>query len=351
MTFGATPAASHNPNNDVEVQTAATDGISCISWSPVPTAQGSLLVAGSWDHQVRCWEVGSNGTAVPKAAMSHDAPVLSAAWSSDGARVFTGSCDKTAKVWDLATSQSIQVAAHAEPVKNIFWVQEMNCIVTSSWDKTVKYWDGKSPNPVAQLTLPERAYCMDIKYPLMVVGTADRKLVVVDLRSPQSIFSTVASPLKFQSRCVACFPDQQGFCLGSIEGRVAVHHVFDRDVTKNFAFKCHRDNNTDIYSVNCITFHPTFGTFATTGSDGAFNFWDKDSRQRLKAFPKAQSPIPCGAFNRDGTIFAYAVSYDWSKGSGHYTNKSNHLLLHSVPEQEIKSRAATQPKKSFGSRR
>jgi WD40 repeat protein len=42
----------------------------------------------------------------------------------------------------------------------------------------------------------------------------------------------------------------------------------------------------DIYSVDCITFHPTFGTFATTGSDGTFNFWDKDSRQRLKAFGK-----------------------------------------------------------------
>lgn len=24
------------------------------------------------------------------------------------------------------------------------------------------------------------------------------------------------------------------------------------------------------------------GTFATAGSDGAFNFWDKDSKQRLK---------------------------------------------------------------------
>jgi hypothetical protein len=25
-------------------------------------------------------------------------------------------------------------------------------------------------------------------------------------------------------------------------------------------------------------------TFATSGSDGAYNFWDKDSRQRLKVF-------------------------------------------------------------------
>ena len=46
-------AGSHNPNNDVEVQNAATDGISCVAWSP----NSNLLVAGSWDNQVRCWDV------------------------------------------------------------------------------------------------------------------------------------------------------------------------------------------------------------------------------------------------------------------------------------------------------
>ena len=107
----------------------------------------------------------------------------------------------------------------------------------------------------------------------------------------------------------------------------------------------------DIYAVNHITFHPTYGTFATTGSDGTFNFWDKDSRQRLKAFGKASLPIPVGAFNRDGTIFAYATSYDWSKGSEHYNPKTNHLLLHPVPEAEIRSRnTATKNKGGFGAR-
>jgi len=151
---------------------------------------------------------------------------------------------------------------------------------------------------------------------------------------------------RYQSRCIAAFPDQRGFCLGSIEGRVAVHHVNKADEQKNFAFKCHRENNLDIYSVNCIAFHPTFGTFATTGSDGTFNFWDKDSRQRLKAFTKGSLPIPVGRFSRDGAIFAYAASYDWSKGSEHYNPRTNHLLLHSVPESEIKSR--TNQKKAFG---
>ena len=45
--------------------------------------------------------------------------------------------------------------------------------------------------------------------------------------------------------------------VGSIEGRVAVHHVEDGAQSKNFTFKCHRDG-TDIFSVNSIAFHPQY---------------------------------------------------------------------------------------------
>lgn len=83
--------------------------------------------------------------------------------------------------------------------------------------------------------------------------------------------------------------------------------------SKNFSFKCHRDEQKNVYSVNCISFHPTYGTFSTGGSDGTVSFWDKDSKQRLKAFSNVNATIPCTTFNRNGTIFAYAVSYDWSK--------------------------------------
>lgn len=43
--------------------------------------------------------------------------------------------------------------------------------------------------------------------------------------------------------------------VGSIEGRVGVHHVDETQQGKNFTFKCHRDGN-DIYSVNSLNFHP-----------------------------------------------------------------------------------------------
>ena len=78
-------------------------------------------------------------------------------------------------------------------------------------------------------------------------------------------------------RCLTCFPDSQGYMVGSVEGRVAVQHLEDAQQSKNFTFKCHRDGN-DVYAVNGITFHPQYGTFVTSGSDGSYNFWDKVRR-------------------------------------------------------------------------
>jgi len=326
----------YNPNKDFEVSQPPTDGISSLSFSP----KANYLVGGSWDNQVRCWEVQNNGTTNPKASISHDAPVLCTGWSGDGTKVFSGGCDNKAKCWSLQTGQAVQAAQHAAPIKAVFWVDEMQYLVTGSWDKTIKYWDGRTPNAVHTAQLPERLYCMDIKFPLCVACTADRQILIYDLRKAGQEFKRFPSPLKYQSRVVSCFPDKSGFALGSIEGRVAIHHVDEKDAIRNFAFKCHRDNN-EIYAVNVIAFHPTYGTFATAGSDGTYNFWDKDSKQRLKPFLKCNSSIPAGAFNMDGNIFAYAVSYDWGKGSEYYnSSQKNYILLHAVQEMEIKSRTS-----------
>ena len=69
------------------------------------------------------------------------------------------------------------------------------------------------------------------------------------------------------------------------------------------------------------------------------NFWDKDSKQRLKAMAKCAAPIPACAFNMDGSMLAYAVSYDWSKGAeAHAPGAANRLYLHATQEAEVKPR-------------
>ncbi len=118
-------------------------------------------------------------------------------------------------------------------------------------------------------------------------------------------------------------------------------------------------NQAQVYSVNDISFHPVQGTFSSCGSDGVINFWDGNARMRLKcaylrgscsafpdlllslAFDPAPGPISCSAFNASGTIFVYAVSYDWYKGfQGMTSGHPNKVMLHGLigREEEVKRR-------------
>ncbi|KAL4614724.1 hypothetical protein ACB092_07G074100 [Castanea dentata] len=328
-----------NPNNSFEVGQPPNDSVSSLSFSP----KANFLVATSWDSQVRCWEITRGGTSLasmPRASILHEQPVLCSTWKDDGTTVFSGGCDKQVKMWPLISGgQPVTVAMHDAPIKEIAWVPEMNLLVTGSWDKTLKYWDTRQSNPVHTQQLLDRCYALTVRHPLMVVGTADRNLVVFNLQNPQTEFKRIASPLKHQTRCVAAFPDQQGFLVGSIEGRVGVHHLDDAQQGKNFTFKCHREGN-EIYAVNSLNFHPVHHTFATAGSDGAFNFWDKDSKQRLKAMLRCSQPIACSTFNNDGSIYAYSVCYDWSKGAENQNpaTANTHIFLHLPQESEVKGK-------------
>jgi len=207
--------------------------------------------------------------------------------------VLSGGADKAARMYDVNTGQSSQVAAHDAPVRCVRFIDQPSTgqmLVTGSWDKTLKYWDLRQQNPAATVNLQDRCYTLDVSQGLMVCGTADRYINIFNLANPGVIYKTMQSPLKWQTRVVSCFPNATGFAVGSIEGRCAIQYVEEKDNSSNFSFKCHRDNPpnqrdvTNVFSVNAISFHPTFGTFSTAGSDGTFHFWDKDAKHRLKGY-------------------------------------------------------------------
>ncbi|XP_050402940.1 mRNA export factor [Patella vulgata] len=344
---GTTQTAQNmNPMKDFEVTSPPDDSVSCLKFSP-GVLPSTFLIAGSWDNNVRCWEVQQNGQTVPKAQQTHTGPVLDVDWSDDGTKVFTASCDKTAKMWDLNSNQCTQVAQHDAPIKTVNWIKAPNysCLMTGSWDKTLKFWDTRTPNPILSITLPERVYCADVKYPMAVVGTSGRGIIIYQLENQPQEFKRMESPLKYQSRCMSIFLDKKtsaptGFALGSIEGRVGIQYVNPTNPKDNFTFKCHRSNGStggmqDIYPVNDISFHPVHGTLATVGSDGRFSFWDKDARTKLKTSEVFDQPITCCNFNAQGNIFAYASSYDWSKGHEGYDPQKMkpHVFLRSCFEE------------------
>ncbi|RKP30022.1 WD40 repeat-like protein [Metschnikowia bicuspidata] len=342
--------------NDITLNNDLEDTVSDLCFSP----QQDLLAVASWDKKVRIYDIDPNtGNNQGRALFEHDGPVFSARWLSDGARVCSGGADKQVKLFDLASQQTQQIGVHDAPVRAIRSVQcgptNTEVVVSGSWDKTLKYWDMRSPQPISVIQLPEKVYCMDSAQKLLVVACAERHIAVVDLSNPQQIYKSAMSPLKYQTRAVACYPTGEGYAIGSIEARCAIQYVDDAEQQKKgFSFRCHRKTsnglnasrtstiaNTEnlIYPLNSISFHPIHGTFSTAGSDGTFCFWDKDARQRLKNFPNVGSAITATAFNRNGTIFAYARGYDWAVGyQGNRPDIPTDVKLHALKDEEIKQK-------------
>lgn len=131
----------------------------------------------------------------------------------------------------MGSGQMVQVALHDAPVRCVryFEANGTPMVVTGSWDKTIKYWDLRQSQPAATVQVQERVYTMDVRNQLLVVGTADRYINVINLSDPTKLYKTLQSPLKWQTRVVSCFTDAQGFAIGSVEGRCAIQYVEDKD--------------------------------------------------------------------------------------------------------------------------
>jgi mRNA export factor len=151
----------------------------------------------------------------------------------DGTRIAAGDSTGMLNIVDFRTAPASgtipaqQAKAHEAGIKCVRWFQ--------TWDKTVKYWDLQGAEPVGTLQCPERVYSMDIKDQLLVIATAERHILMVNLTNPTTIYKTITSPLKWQTRVVSCFADASGFAVGSIEGRCAIQYVEEKDTRSAYS--------------------------------------------------------------------------------------------------------------------
>lgn len=189
---------------------------------------------------------------------------------SSPSRAPDGSETRSVAIIDFLTYSYVQGLQHDAPIKTCHWVKEKQFLVTSGWDKIIRYWDARSPTPQFSLAMPDRVYSVDVKYPVMVVATADKKFYVFNLDQPQKPFRvraeganggtgrpalrlalthpthrvdclthhaplqsllsppqemTYKAPMKLQTRVVKLFHSRQMFAVGSIEGRVALRCI------------------------------------------------------------------------------------------------------------------------------
>ncbi|KAJ8122525.1 hypothetical protein ONZ43_g1307 [Nemania bipapillata] len=101
--------------NDVAISNPPEDTVSDLAFSPT----ADILAVSSWDNKVRIYQIASNGASEGKHIYEHDGPVMSVDFSKDGNKLVSSGADKQAKICDLQTLQTVQVAAHENVVRSV----------------------------------------------------------------------------------------------------------------------------------------------------------------------------------------------------------------------------------------
>jgi WD40 repeat protein len=114
-------------------------GHSHIVGSLAISADGKLLVSGSWDQTIKIWQLETGQ--LLHTLKGHRDRVYAIALTPDGQIIASGSADKTIKLWHVQTGELLGTfTGHGNIVTALAFTASGEMLVSGSLDKTIKIW-------------------------------------------------------------------------------------------------------------------------------------------------------------------------------------------------------------------
>jgi Tol biopolymer transport system component len=201
--------------------TGHTSSVTAVAFSP----DGKTVVSGSLDRTLRLWDVASVQSL--RTLEGHTYAVTAVAFSPDGKTVVSGSDDGTLRVWDVASVQSLRtLEGHTYAVTAVPYSPDGKTIVSGSYDGTLRVWDvarGQSLRTLQGHTAAVNAVAYSPDGKTVVSGSYNGTLRVWDVASGQSLRALQGHTASV--RAVDWSPDGKTTISGSSDGTLRVWDV------------------------------------------------------------------------------------------------------------------------------
>ena len=109
-----------------------------VAFSP----DGAKIVSGSIDKTLRLWNA-TTGESIGKSLYGHEHWISSVAFIPNGEKIVSGSYDGTIRLWDATTGKSIgtPLEGHENIVYSVAFSRDGKTIASGGLDGTVRLWD------------------------------------------------------------------------------------------------------------------------------------------------------------------------------------------------------------------
>ncbi len=228
---------------------------------------GRLLVTGSWDRSAKIWDI-ATGKALRKLDGVHQGYVNSVEFSPDGKLVLTGSDDGTARLWDIATGLPVEpvLRGHASRIRQARFSSDGSRALTTANDKTARVWDARNGESLVTLVGHEWAVlCGEFSRDghRVITGSEDNTAIIWDAETGDQLLKLAGHTDSITS--VALSPDGTRALTGSQDSTAK---LWDATTGKEIlTLVGHAEELTS------VSFSPDGRAALTSSRDGITRLW------------------------------------------------------------------------------
>ncbi|XP_043830595.1 THO complex subunit 3-like [Dromiciops gliroides] len=232
---------------------------------------------------------------------AHTAKVFSVAWSCDGARLASGSLDKTANVFLLEDNCLVRehsYQGHTDSVDQLCWhPSNPDLFVTASGDRSIRIWDVRNTKCVSTIrTKGENLnICWSPDGRTIAVGNRKDVVTFIDARTHQA---KAEERFKHEVNEISWNNENTLFFLTNGNGYITILSYPDLKPVQSL--------NAHTSNCICIKFDPTGKYFATGSADSLVSLWDLSELVCVRCLSRLDWPITTLSFSHDGKMLASA---------------------------------------------